>query len=243
MHGNLSIAGRSIPMPAVLGAAGAFAAWVICLGTHPGARVVGTLWMLAGLGLYAFVRIRARLPLMERVEARARPPPRSWSGRATAIVVPLERHDAIAEEVMATACRLAAERGATVVGVSAIMIPVRYPLDDPRPEREQEVAAAQRMALALADDYQVPYVGISTRTRSPGRTIVDAVIEHGADLIVIGSPAKRRMARNREEAFFGRTVDFVLRKAPCRVIVTHFPPGAELDEIQTEEEEVQPAHG
>jgi hypothetical protein len=40
---------------------------------------------------------------------------------------------------------------------------------------------------------------------------------------VIGSPEKRRLATNRAEAFFGRTVDFVLRKAPCRVIVTHFP--------------------
>jgi APA family basic amino acid/polyamine antiporter len=243
MHGNLPIAGRSLPMPAVLGAALAFVAWVICLGTHPGARVVGTLWMLAGLGLYAFVRIRAGLPLMERVEVLGPPAPEILEGPSTAIVVPLERHDAIAEEVMATACRLAAERGATVVGVSAIMIPVRYPLDDPRPEREEEVAAAQRMAHALADDYEVPYIGIATRTRSPGRTIVDAVIEHNADLIVIGSPAKRRVARNREEAFFGRTVDFVLRKAPCRVIVTHFPPGAELEEIQSEEEEAQPAHG
>ena len=50
-----------------------------------------------------------------------------------------------------------------------------------------------------------------------------AVVEHGAALIVIGSPEKPRLSANRQEAFFGQTVNFVLRKAPCRVIVTHFP--------------------
>ena len=58
---------------------------------------------------------------------------------------------------MATACRLAVEAGAAVVGVSAIYVPVRDPLDAPRPEREQEVAAVQAMAASLADEYGVEY--------------------------------------------------------------------------------------
>ncbi len=61
---------------------------------------------------------------------------------------------------------------------------------------------------------------------------------HDATLIVIGSPEKRRLAREPQEAFFGRTVDFVLRKAPCRVIVTHFPPGAEAGDALP----LEPAH-
>ena len=61
-------------------------------------------------------------------------------------------------------------------------------------------------------------------------------------LIVIGSPEKRRLATNRAEAFFGRTVDFVLRKAPCRVIVTHFPSDADLGEAADEAEAEAPAH-
>jgi hypothetical protein len=65
------------------------------------------------------------------------------------------------------------------------------------------------------------------------------VHEHQAVLIVIGAPAKRRLARTREEAFFGHTVDFVLRKAPCRVIVEHFPPESPEDEFPSEEGEVE----
>ena len=79
------------------------------------------------------------------------------------------------------------------------------------------------MARSLASDYGIEFRGVVVRTRNPGRAIVDAVIDQRATLIVIGSPEKRRLAVNRQEAFFGRTVDFVLRKAPCRVIVTHFP--------------------
>ena len=60
MHGNVWIRGRLIPLTAVAGALAAFAAWVIALGTHPGARDVGVLWMVVGIALYAAVRIRAR---------------------------------------------------------------------------------------------------------------------------------------------------------------------------------------
>jgi nucleotide-binding universal stress UspA family protein len=164
--------------------------------------------------------------MLERVEPTA-PPPEEWTAPPSGpIVVPLERNDDIGEEMMATAMRLASENNSTVVGVSAIVIPVREPLDAERPEREQEVAEVQRAAEELALEYKVPYVAVVKRTRSPGRTIVDAAVEYEAALIVIGAPDKRRLAKSREEAVFGSTVDFVLRRAPCRVIVTHFPAGA-----------------
>jgi APA family basic amino acid/polyamine antiporter len=223
MHGNVWVRGRLIPVTAVAGAVAAFGAWVIALGTHPGARDVGVLWMLAGLAIYAVIRVRAGFPLMDRYEPGAPPPEDVIDLPRGPIVVPLEEPGDMADEVMATACRLAAENGAPVVGVTAISIPMRDPLDAPRPEREHAAAAVQDMARSLAADYGIEYRSVVQRTRSPGRAIVDAVAEHGAALIVIGSPEKQRLASNRQEAFFGRTVDFVLRKAPCRVIVTHFP--------------------
>ena len=85
---------------------------------------------------------------------------------------------------MATACRLAAEAGAAVVGVSAIYVPVREPLDVAMPEREAEVSAVQAMAASLADEYGVEYRPVVERTRSPGRLVVDAAVEHRAGLIV-----------------------------------------------------------
>jgi nucleotide-binding universal stress UspA family protein len=215
----------------VVGAVLSFAAWVVALGTHPGARVVGPLWMIGGLVVYAGTRIRAGLPLIERVEEAAPPSVDVTDIAFAAVVVPLERLDAIAEETMATACRLAVEAGAAVVGVSAIFVPVRDPLDLVMPERDAEVAAVQAMAASLAEEYGVEYRSVVERTRSPGRLVVDAAVEHQAGLIVVGSPQKHRLARSVHEEFFGQTVDFILRRAPCRVIVTHFPAGAELAEV------------
>jgi APA family basic amino acid/polyamine antiporter len=223
MHGNVRIRGKLIPLTAVAGAVAAFAAWVIALGTHPGARDVGVLWMVAGIALYAVVRIRGRFPMMERYEPGAPPPEDVIDLPSGPIVVPLEEPGEIADEVMATACRLALDTGAPVIGVSAIVIPVQEPIDAPRPERERLVAEVQDMARSLAGDYGIVYEGVVTRTRSAGRSIVDLVSERGAGMIVIGSPEKPRLATNRQEAFFGHTVDFILKKAPCRVIVTHFP--------------------
>jgi APA family basic amino acid/polyamine antiporter len=223
MRGNVWIKGRRIPLTAVAGALAAFGAWVIALGTHPGARDVGVLWMVAGLLIYAGVRVRGGFPLMARYEPGAPPPEDVIDLPQGPIVVPLEEPGEMAEEVMATACRLASENGSPVVGVTAITIPLTDPLDAPRPDREHAAVAVQDMGRSLAQDYGIEYRSVVARTRNPGRTIVDAVVEHGAALIVIGSPEKPRLAATRQEAFFGQTVDFVLRKAPCRVIVTHFP--------------------
>ena len=52
MHGNVRIRGRLIPLTSVAGMLLSFAALVLALGTHPGARIVGPLWMVAGLLMY-----------------------------------------------------------------------------------------------------------------------------------------------------------------------------------------------
>ncbi|HEX3329596.1 MAG TPA: amino acid permease [Gaiellales bacterium] len=223
MKGNVWIRGRLIPITSVVGTLLAFAAWVIALGTHPGARVVGPLWMVAGVAVYIVVRVRAGLPIIERVD-EALPPPEDVTDVAySTIIVPLERLDAVAEETMAASCRIAVDSGAVVVGVSAIYVPVREPMDTPMLDREREVEEVQELARSLASEYGVEYRSVVSRTRSPGRLIVDAAIEYGAQLIMVGSPYKRRSAASLHEEFFGQTVDFILRKAPCRVIVTHFP--------------------
>jgi len=223
MKGNVWIRGRLIPITSVVGTLLAFVAWVVALGTHPGARVVGPLWMVAGLAVYIVVRVRAGLPIIERVDDVLPPPEDVTDVAYSTIIVPLERLDAVAEETMAASCRIAVDSGAVVVGVSAIYVPVREPIDIPMPEREQEVEEVQELARSLASEYGVEYRSVVSRTRSPGRLIVDAAIEYDAQLIMVGSPYKRRMARSLHEEFFGQTVDFILRKAPCRVIVTHFP--------------------
>ena len=63
--------------------------------------------------------------------------------------------------------------------------------------------------------------GDVVRARSIGHAIVDEAARRNADLIVMGSSPRWR----RQSRFFSPTVDFVLRRAPCEVLVVAFPDG------------------
>jgi nucleotide-binding universal stress UspA family protein len=61
----------------------------------------------------------------------------------------------------------------------------------------------------------------TVRARSIGEAIVGEAERRGTDLIVVGSAPRWR----RQSRFFSPTVEFVLRKAPCEVLVVAFPEG------------------
>jgi nucleotide-binding universal stress UspA family protein len=57
------------------------------------------------------------------------------------------------------------------------------------------------------------------RARAIGAAICDRAVEVGADLIVLGSAPRWR----RQSRFFSPTVEYVLKKAPCEVLIVAFP--------------------
>ena len=68
--------------------------------------------------------------------------------------------------------------------------------------------------------------GDTIRARSIGDAIVQEATRRGNDLIVLGSAPRWR----RQSRFFSPTVEFVLRKAPCEVLVVAFPEGVMEDD-------------
>ena len=61
--------------------------------------------------------------------------------------------------------------------------------------------------------------GVTVRHRAIGEAIVQRARESRADLIVLGSAPRWR----RQSRFFSPTVDHVLRRAPCEVLIVAFP--------------------
>ena len=59
------------------------------------------------------------------------------------------------------------------------------------------------------------------RARAIGSAVIEHALAGGADLIVMGSSPRWR----RQSRLFGPTVDYVLRKAPCEVMVIAYPQG------------------
>jgi nucleotide-binding universal stress UspA family protein len=123
--------------------------------------------------------------------------------------------------MVATAVRLAQERGATVEALFVLKVPLDRALDDPLYDMEEQAAASLAEAYALGAEHGVTVTGRTLRARAIGEAIVQAADEDGADLIVLGSSPRWR----RQSRFFSPTVDYVLRHANAEVLIVAFPQG------------------
>jgi basic amino acid/polyamine antiporter, APA family len=210
-HPNLSIRGVSWPLFAIFGGLGTAIAWLVVVVQDPATRYAGFAWLAVGFVFYPLYRRHAHLSLT--VTARAPVP----LGPALAleyrsILVPIvtgpESQDAV--EV---AARLATERAGRIVLLRVIVVPLELPLDA---DLEAEMAEADRVldeARAIATPYGVRVVERVVRARHAGRAIVEEAERRVSEIIVLGAP------RGRHRAIFGHTVDYVLKHAPCRVMV------------------------
>jgi APA family basic amino acid/polyamine antiporter len=214
---NVRVGTTSIPLPAVAGLLVAAVVWIVALATHPGARYAGPAWLAVGLVVYGVVRRRERHGLLEHVDAAEELPPGATFRR---VLVPMKLGP-VGEEIMATAVALAKERHASVDALHVIRVPLERELDAVASEQEGAAAASLAEARLLGEENGVEVMPITVRARSIGQAIVGEAALRGSDLIVLGSSPRWR----RQSAFFSPTVDYVLRNAPCEVLVVAFPQG------------------
>jgi APA family basic amino acid/polyamine antiporter len=215
---NMRVRGTEVPIPSVIGAAATFAIWIVAMATHEAARYAGPAWLAAGLIVYLLVRRERGAGLLEHVtstDERVVP-----EASFTSILVPMKLGD-IGEEMVATAVKLAQERGGSVEALHVIRVPLELPLDAPLEDEEARAAESIEEATVLGADHGVKVRGRIVRARAIGDAIVKAAEESGADLIVLGSSPRWR----RQSRFFSPTVDYVLKKAPSEVLVVAFPQG------------------
>ena len=207
----------------IFGAPLAIAFWIIAMVTHPAARYAGPAWLALGVVVYLVVRRREHAGIFEDVGPLEELPPGADFRR---IVVPMKLGP-IGEEMVATAVALAKEREVSVYALYVILVPLEYPLDAPLHDREEQAAASLAEAMLLGEEHEVHIEPLTVRARSIGTAIVEQAVEHDADLIVLGSSPRWR----RQSAFFSPTVDYVLRTAPCEVVVVAFPQGV-LEDVR-----------
>jgi nucleotide-binding universal stress UspA family protein len=188
------------------------------MATHEGARYAGPLWLAAGLVVFVGVRRSQERGLLEHVAPVEELPPGATFRR---ILVPMKVGD-IGEEMVATAIALAKEHGAEIEAITIVRVPRQFELEGPLPsDVADRVSASLDEARLLGEDHGVEVRTDVVRARSIGHAIVDEAKARQADLIVVGSSPRWR----RQSRFFSPTVDFVLRHAPCEVLVVAFPDG------------------
>jgi APA family basic amino acid/polyamine antiporter len=214
---GVRLRGVEVPLPAIVGTVGTLVVFVIALITHAGARYGGPAWLVAGAVVYWLVRRERGEGLLERIEAPSENLPET---HFSSILVPMKL-GLIGEEMVATAVKLAQERGAKIEALHVIRVPLDRPLEEEVGDEDERAAASLAEAQLLGADYGVEVEGETVRARSIGEAIVNEAERSGADLIVLGSAPRWR----RQSRFFSPTVEYVLRKAPCEVLVVAFPEG------------------
>ncbi|HLB17498.1 MAG TPA: universal stress protein, partial [Gaiellaceae bacterium] len=210
---SLRIRGVDWPLFAIFGALGIGIAWLVVVIQKPGPRWAGLGWLIIGLIGYVVYR---RKVLHEPLTATLHAP--TIIGPAIAleyrnVLVPVKPGRA-SEEAIDLSCRLAADRGASIAALSVIVVPLDQPLDTKLEEEERMADEALDVAAAIAELYGVKFTERLVRARHAGRAIVDDAIRRHSEIIVMGAP---RGGRGR--GVFSDTVDFVLKHAPCRVMV------------------------
>jgi APA family basic amino acid/polyamine antiporter len=214
---NLNLGGVEWPLFAIVGGLATALAWIVVVVQEEGTRWAGLGWLALGFIGYTVYRLRVvRAPLRTTVRAPVLVLGPSLTVDYRTIVVPVIR-SAESEEALVAAARLAAERGSRVAVVHVIEVPLDLPLDVRLPELEEEADEILDNSAALVESYGVRAVARLIRARSAGPEIVSEAEGRNAELVIIGAP-RRRMARGGR--IFGRTVDYVLKHSPSRVLVT-----------------------
>lgn len=212
----------AMPLVGLFGAAATASVLVIALATHGAPRIAGPIWLALGLALFVWVRGRRSL---ERVRAPVADLVPSVEGAFDRIVVPLKLGP-IGEEVLGTAIRLAEERSARILILHVLVVPLAKPLDAPLPDAEGLARASLAEAKSLAVENGATVETRLVRSRSLAQAVIEQTRSFRGDLIVMGSAPRWR----RQSRFFSPTVEHVLRKAPCEVMVVAYPQGI-LEEI------------
>jgi APA family basic amino acid/polyamine antiporter len=212
---NFRFRGVDWPLFAIVGGFGTGAAWLVVVVQSSSTRYAGLGWLALGFVFYVLYRRRLGAPLRQTVRAPIVIVAGSLEYRN--ILVPIAPGYP-SDEAMQVACRLADERRASIVAETVIEVPLELPLDAYLPEQVSEANEQLDEASAIGELYGVRVTERIVRARNAGRAIVDEATRRGSEIIVMGGPRRVRLTSGKR-AIFGDTVDFVLKHAPCRVMV------------------------
>jgi len=232
-----------VPLPALLAAVLTALAWLSVVAFHEEARWVGGAWMLFGLVAYAIYRRGVEgTSLTRRVEVPEQALVRGEVAIESANILVPVFGTVLDDDIVGTAGRLAVaadtpgEAAPTLEVIYVVAVPLTVPLDSPPPREEAERAArALERAKDVGEEYETVEVRTAViRARNRGAGIVQAARERGSELIVMGAEPPTRVrggailggrGGTRPEEI-GPATEYVLRRAPCRVLLTAPPEDA-----------------
>ncbi|MBS1678549.1 MAG: APC family permease [Actinobacteria bacterium] len=214
---NIHAFGFDLPMTAVLGGLGTFAAWIVVMALNPSTLFVGTGWMIAGIVVYVLYRRNQGLPLTRTVKVVLPEPLGVEEVEYQSILVAFEDHEAFSPEMVATAVKLASKRRRGIHVHSMMTVPTDLPLDAELPDAEAEAQRRVEEAKLIGGARVTGHVA-RVRPGQAGYSVAEEAAEIQAAAIVVGLRYRNGVPQ------YDKTLQTVLGERPCRVIVVSEPP-------------------
>jgi APA family basic amino acid/polyamine antiporter len=212
---NVRIRGTELPVTAIVGGFGTFAAWVVVMALNFSTLIAGAAWMAIGVTIYVFFRRRQRLPLRETVKVAALEPLGVEEVEYRSVLVAFEE-DSFSEEVISTAKTLGARRRRAIHVLALINVPTNLPIDADLPTEESAAQSKIERAKLICGQRVTGSIE-RVRPGQAGTAIVDEAKSIKAAAIVM--PLRYRNGT----PLYGRALQTVLAERPCRVIVSAHP--------------------
>jgi APA family basic amino acid/polyamine antiporter len=234
--------GAQLPLPALIAAVISALAFLSVLAYHDTARWVGLGWMTFGLLFYVVYRkVFEGTTLTKRVSVSEKALTKQVAEVAFRNILVPVFGSKLDDDIVATAGRLAAaeqEEGGRdeetkLDLVYVIEVPLTLPLDAELPaEIEDGAQRALKRASDVAEEYEdVRVTAEVVRARGVGAGIVEAARRYDSEAIVIGGEPPTKIKGGArlggigaaKPAEIGAATEYVLKKAPCRVLLTAPP--------------------
>jgi basic amino acid/polyamine antiporter, APA family len=214
--GSVHAFGFDLPLTAVFGGFGTFAAWIVVMVLNPRTLVIGAIWMALGITIYLLYRRSLGLSPSQTHKVLLPEPLGVEEVEYKSVLVAFQDDEPFSEETMATAVKLAAKRRRAIHVIAVVTVPNHLPLEGELPD--QEAAAQSKIEQAkLIGGLRVSGHIHRVRPNQAGHSIAEEAHELKASALVMG-------LRYRNGApLYGKTLQTVMAERPTRVIVVGEP--------------------
>src|ERR687897_1019386 len=214
--GSVRAFGFDVPMTAVIGGLGTFAAWIVVMALNLRTLTIGGIWMLLGLALYLLYRRSQGISVRETHKVVLPEALGVEEIEYQSVLVAFEDEEPFSQETVATAIKLASKRRRGIHVISVLTVPSHLPLDAPLEDQEGDAQSKIEQAKLIGGlrvSGHVPRV----RPGQAGHSISEEAEELEASALVMG------LRYRNGTPLYGKTLQTVMAERPTRVIVVGEP--------------------
>jgi APA family basic amino acid/polyamine antiporter len=211
---NVRFRNVDVPVFAVIGGLGTFAAWITVMALNVETLIVGSIWLALGTVTYLVYRRRKGLSLTETAVVQLPRPIGAGPVEYAGVIVAFEE-GTYSQGAIATALKLASHKRADVRVIVTVDVPQHLDIEASLPDAEATAQAIIEEARQWAGRRQrIKGQVAKVRSGEAGHRIVREAVEARAEAIVMPMPSHRPAGK-----VLSRTLETVLGKRPCRVII------------------------